>query len=49
MKVLLFALFFATAAVAQNPPDAKVITFDRADTAHCRVVQASGTPLLETS
>ena len=49
MKLLCFFLLFSAATLAQNPPGAQIITFSRNDTAHCRVIVASGKPMLETS
>ena len=49
MKFLLSVFFLSVAALAENPQDAKVITFSRTDTEHCRVVMASGKPLLQSS
>jgi hypothetical protein len=49
MKFLLSVFFLSVAALAENPQDAKVITFNRTDTEHCRVIMASGKPLLESS
>lgn len=49
MKLLISCLLLSTVALAQNPPDAKVITFNRTDAEHCKVIMASGKPLLETS
>src|SRR5271165_3213873 len=49
MKFLLSCVLLSTAALAQNPPDAKVFTFSRTDTEHCRVITAEGRPLLESS
>ncbi|MFC5865563.1 hypothetical protein ACFPT7_24875 [Acidicapsa dinghuensis] len=42
-------LFLSAAALAQQPNSAKTITFNRADTEHCRVVAVSGKPLLEST
>ena len=48
---LLSALFifpiFAGLAFAQAPD--KIVTFNRADTEHCKVIVASGTPLLQST
>jgi hypothetical protein len=49
MKILISSLFLSVAALAQNPPDAKVITFSRTDTEHCRVITVAGKPMLESS
>lgn len=49
MKLCLPFVFLSVAALAQNPPDAKIITFSRNDTVHCRVMVAGGKPLLESS
>ncbi len=47
MKGLALSLLFSTAALGQAP--AKIITFDRADTEHCKIAFASGRPLLEST
>jgi hypothetical protein len=49
MKLLISCLLLSAAALAQNPVDAKIITFSRADTEHCRVITVAGKPLLESS
>src|SRR3974390_2609743 len=49
MKLLISCLLLSAAALAQNPVDAKVITFSRADAEHCRVITVAGKPLLESS
>ena len=49
MKLLISFLLLSAGAVAQNPPDAKMITFSRANTEHCRVITVAGKPLLESS
>jgi hypothetical protein len=49
MKFLLSVFFLSVAALAENPQDARVITFSRTDTEHCRVIMASGKPLLEST
>jgi len=49
MKFLVSVLLLSAAAVAQNPTGARIITFSRTDTDHCRVIEAAGKPLLETS
>jgi hypothetical protein len=50
-KSLLTAYFLlAASAIAQSPaPNAKIITFNRADTEHCKVVVSNGKPLLEST
>ena len=49
MKVLILSFLFGASVFAQNPSDARVITFNRTDTTHCRVITIDGKPLLETS
>lgn len=49
MKALIYSLLLAPAALAQTAPDAKIITFNRGDTEHCRVVAVAGKPMLVTS
>lgn len=44
-----FVFVLSASAVAQTPSDAKTVTFNRADAAHCRVVVVAGKPLLESS
>ena len=39
----------AAAALAQSPSGPAVVTFNRADAAHCRVIVVDGKPLLETT
>lgn len=46
MKLLLASLLLSVCVLAQTPP--KTITFNQADTEHCKVVQAGGKPLLES-
>jgi hypothetical protein len=47
MKRLALVLLLSGTALGQAP--SKLITFDRIDTAHCKVVVASGRPLLEST
>lgn len=47
MKFLTVSLFICASALAQ--PAAKVVTFNRADTEHCKVVVIGGKPLLEST
>ncbi|MDE3187892.1 MAG: hypothetical protein KGM96_10275 [Acidobacteriota bacterium] len=52
MKALLASLLLSAAAFAQSPsaqPGPAIITFNRADAAHCKVALAGGKPLLETT
>jgi hypothetical protein len=49
MKLSLSFLLLSATALAQNLPDAKMITFSRTDTEHCRVITVAGKPLLESS
>lgn len=47
IKLLLASLLLSVTALAQTPP--KTITFNQADTEHCKVAQAGGKPLLEST
>jgi hypothetical protein len=47
MKLLPASFLFSVTALAQTPP--KMITFNQADTEHCKVVQVGGKPLLEST
>ena len=47
MKLLIISVVLSTVALGQTPT--KTITFNRADTEHCRVVAAAGKPLLEST
>jgi hypothetical protein len=49
MKGLVFLLLTSISVVGQVSDKAKVITFDRADTEHCRVVMIEGRPMLQTA
>ncbi len=56
VKALLASLLLSAAAFAQSPsaqpgtqPGPTIITFNRADAAHCKVALAGGKPLLETT
>ncbi len=49
VKLLISSLLFSVAALAQTAESPKIITFNRADTAHCKVVTVGGKPLLETT
>ncbi len=49
MKPLLLFFVLAAAAGAQTADGPKIITFNRADTEHCKVAVVSGKPLLETT
>jgi hypothetical protein len=49
MKILVSLLFISVAALAQNAPEAKIITFSRTDSAHCRVIAVAGKPMLEST
>ncbi len=54
MKVFFLFLLLAAAGHAQSPDPSKadapkVVTFNRADTEHCKVTVVSGKPLLETT
>jgi hypothetical protein len=49
MKLVIPFVLISASALAQNLPDARVITFSRADTEHCQVIMAAGKPLLESS
>jgi hypothetical protein len=47
MRFLTVVLFASAVTFAQTP--GKMITFNRADTEHCKVVVVGGTPLLEST
>jgi hypothetical protein len=49
MKLLVSFLLLSIAAFAQNQPDAKIFTFSRTDSAHCRVIAVAGKPMLEST
>jgi hypothetical protein len=49
MKILLASLLFSIAALGQKATNDRVITFDRADAEHCKVVVIGGKPLLEST
>jgi hypothetical protein len=49
MKILISSVLLSVAALAQNPPEDKIITFSRANSAQCRVIAVAGKPLLESS
>jgi hypothetical protein len=50
VKPLVSFLFLASAALlAQTSDSPRVVTFNRADTEHCKVAVVSGKPLLETT
>jgi hypothetical protein len=49
VKSLLSFLILASAVVAESPDSARIVTFNRADTEHCKVAVVSGKPLLETT
>ncbi len=49
MKPLISLLLLSTAALAQTPDSPRIVTFNRADTEHCKVAVISGKPLLETT
>jgi hypothetical protein len=56
VKALLASLLLSAAAFAQSPsaqpsaqPGPPIITFNRADAAHCKVALTGGKPLLETT
>jgi hypothetical protein len=44
-----FTLFFISAAISFGQPASKIITFNRADTEHCKVIIAAGKPLLQST
>jgi hypothetical protein len=46
---LVSLLLLSTAALAQSPPSPRIVTFNRADTEHCKVAMEGGKPLLETT
>jgi hypothetical protein len=47
IKLLLASFLLSVTALAQTTP--QTITFNQADTEHCKVVQAGGKPLLEST
>jgi len=47
LSALFIAAIFAGMAFAQAP--GKIVTFNRADTEHCKVIVASGKPLLQST
>lgn len=47
VKSLLLSLLLTTAALAQTPD--KTVTFRQTDTQHCRVINVSGKPLLQST
>lgn len=49
LKTFLSLLFFPALALPQSPASEKRITFNRADTEHCKVILVGGKPLLESS
>jgi len=50
MKSLITYLLISTAAIAQTPASGtKIVTFNRADAEHCKVVVSNGKPLLEST
>ncbi len=49
MRILAASLLFSAAAVGQSADNAKIITFNRADTEHCSVAVVGGKPLLEST
>jgi hypothetical protein len=49
VKALAASLLLSALALAQTPASPKVVTFNRADTVHCKVISVDGKPLLETT
>jgi hypothetical protein len=49
VKVFISSLLLSVAALGQTIDGAKVITFNRADTEHCKVITVDNKPLLETT
>ena len=49
VKPLLWSVLMSTAALAQTPESPRIVTFNRADTEHCKVAVVGGKPLLETT
>jgi hypothetical protein len=49
VKPLLSFLLLSTTALSQSPDSPRIVTFNRADTEHCKVAVVSGKPLLETT
>jgi hypothetical protein len=49
MKILAHSLLLSTALLAQTPDNTRIVTYNRADTAHCKVIVVNGKPLLEST
>ena len=49
MKFLVASLLLSIGAFGQEPANGRLITFDRADAEHCKVVVVGGKPLLEST
>ena len=49
MKILIASLLLSATAFGQSADNAKIITFNRADTEHCGVVVVEGKPLLQST
>jgi hypothetical protein len=49
VKILVVSLLLSISALGQTPVNGKLITFDRADAEHCKVVVVGGKPLLEST
>jgi len=49
VKILPYVFLLSATLLAQNPESARVVTYNRADTEHCKVIVADGKPMLETT
>jgi hypothetical protein len=49
MRILAYSLLLSMAPLAQTPDNARIVTYNRADTEHCKVIVVNGKPLLETT
>jgi hypothetical protein len=49
VKAFIPVIFLSAAALAQNSTEPKIVTFNRADTEHCRVIAVNGKALLQTT
>ena len=49
MKTLIPLLLLSISLCAQNPAEANIFTFNRTDSAHCRVIAVAGKPMLEST
>ena len=49
MRLSAFSLLLSTAMLAQAPDSTRVVTYNPADTAHCKVIVLNNKPMLETT